>query len=143
MIEGVASRAFSASTLPPFPKPAKSHKEKIIKVSQEQYGTKREIVEEEIAKWSEAVVLSAMAKDKPYEAVCSTCGKKTRVSFKPDGVRPVYCPICLEKAREERAKEMEASETPKEELESPKKKRKEVDIKGLREVLSETLKKEE
>jgi len=143
MIEGVASRAFSASTLPPFPKPAKSHKEKIIKVSQEQYGTKREIVEEEIAKWSEAVVLSAMAKDKPYETVCSTCGKKTRVSFKPDGVRPVYCPICLEKAREERAKEMEASETPKEELESPKKKRKEVDIKGLREVLSETLKKEE
>jgi len=143
MIEGVASRAFSASTLSPFPKPAKSHKEKIIKVSQEQYGTKGEIVEEEIAKWSEAVVLSAMAKDKPYEAVCSTCGKKTRVSFKPDGVRPVYCPICLEKAREERAKEMEASETPKEELESPKKKRKEVDIKGLREVLSETLKKEE
>jgi CxxC-x17-CxxC domain-containing protein len=139
MIDGVASRAFSASTLAPFPKPTKSHKEKIIRVSREQYGTQRKVIEEKIARWSEAAVSSAMAKDKPYEAVCSTCNKKTRVSFKPDGVRPVYCPICLEKARAERVQEKEAP-TAREESQPFKKKRKEVDIKGLRSVLSESLK---
>lgn len=39
-------------------------------------------------------------KKKKYDAVCSQCGKKTSVSFVPDGVRPVYCPDCLQKTRE-------------------------------------------
>ncbi len=156
MIDGVASRAFSASTLAPFPKPAKSYKEEIIKGSRERYGTERKVIEEKIDKWSEEVVSAAMAKDKPYEAVCSTCKKKIRVSFEPDGVRPVYCPTCLEKAREEKGKENEKPEKPEkvekveevEETEKPtqgpptgeagRKKRKEVDIEGLREVLSES-----
>jgi len=93
MIDGVASRAFSASTLAPFPKIAKTHKEKIIKVSRERYGTKKQIIEEKIAKWSEAVITAVDEKNKPFEAICSVCGKKTRLSFKPDGVRPIYCPI--------------------------------------------------
>ena len=138
MIDGVASRSFSATTLAPLDKPDKSYTEKIIRISRERYGTERKGIEEKIAKWSEAVVLSAMAKDKPYEAVCATCKKKTRVSFKPDGVRPVYCPTCLEKARE-RPVENE----PEPETKTDRKKRKEVDIKGLRDVLSESLKKEE
>ena len=142
MIDGVASRAFSAATLPPFPKPMKSHKEKIIKASQERYGTKREIIEEKIAKWSEAVVTAAMEKDKPYEAVCSGCGKKTRVSFQPDGVRPVYCPICLEKTRAEKKPVASGSTQEAEEL-TPGRKRKEVDIKGLRSVLSKFTKPKE
>jgi len=166
MIDGVASRAFSAATLPPFSKPTKSHKEKIIKVSQEHYGTKRPIIEEKIAKWSEAVVVAAIEKDKPYEAVCSSCGKKTRVSFVPDGVRPVYCPICLEKARAEKIQEKPvespkgiqagyrppltepkamSGEAPQSEglsgePQSFKKKRKEVDIRSLRGVLSKFVK---
>lgn len=102
MIDGVASRAFSATTLPPFEKPEINYKDEIIKISREQFGTERRLIEEEISKWSEAVELAAMAKDKPYEAICSTCGKKTRVSFEPDGVRPVYCPECLEKSRQEK-----------------------------------------
>ena len=147
MIDGVASRAFSAATLPPFQKPTKSHREKIIKTSQERYGTKREIIEEKIAKWSEAVVVAAFEKDKPYEAVCSGCGKKTRVSFVPDGVRPVYCPICLEKKRAEKqpaaSESMQAGgEEPTPGLSADKagRKRKEVDIKGLRSVLSKFVK---
>ena len=51
MIDGVASRPFSAETLPPFEKPKKSNKEKIIKVSQERYGTPRKVIEEKIGKW--------------------------------------------------------------------------------------------
>jgi hypothetical protein len=51
MIDGVSSRPFSAVTLPPFPKPEKSYREKIIKVSRERYGTKKGEVEEKIARW--------------------------------------------------------------------------------------------
>jgi hypothetical protein len=52
MINGVTGRPFSAETLPPFPKPMKSNKEKIIRVSRERYGVPRKIVEEKIARWS-------------------------------------------------------------------------------------------
>lgn len=98
MIDGVASRAFSAQTLPPFPIPEKSFEDKIIKLSRERYTITRKAVEEKIARWSE----SAEAEDetKKFEAVCANCGKKTRVAFHPDGVRPVYCPTCLQKTRE-------------------------------------------
>ncbi|MDP3762516.1 MAG: TraM recognition domain-containing protein, partial [bacterium] len=52
MIDGVASRAFSASTLPPYPKPMESYRSQIIKYSRERYGTPREDVEREIAEWA-------------------------------------------------------------------------------------------
>ena len=51
MIDGVASRPFSAETLPPPKKPQKSNREKIIMVSRERYSTSREIVEEKIGRW--------------------------------------------------------------------------------------------
>jgi CxxC-x17-CxxC domain-containing protein len=40
-----------------------------------------------------------------YDAVCARCGKDTKVSFKPDGVRPVFCKECLSILREEKARE--------------------------------------
>lgn len=33
---------------------------------------------------------------------CSSCGKEASVSFKPDGLRPVYCKDCLLKKRQEK-----------------------------------------
>jgi CxxC-x17-CxxC domain-containing protein len=54
MIHGVASKGFSAKTLPPTPIPAKSHKDKIIKVSRERYSTQRSVIEDKISRWSEA-----------------------------------------------------------------------------------------
>jgi CxxC-x17-CxxC domain-containing protein len=39
-----------------------------------------------------------------YEAVCDRCGKTTRISFQPDGKRPVYCKECLSIVRSEAAK---------------------------------------
>jgi CxxC-x17-CxxC domain-containing protein len=36
-----------------------------------------------------------------YEATCSRCQKVTRVPFKPDGVRPVFCKECLAILRQE------------------------------------------
>ena len=34
-----------------------------------------------------------------YEIVCSDCGQKGEVPFKPDGTRPVYCKECFQKHR--------------------------------------------
>lgn len=37
-----------------------------------------------------------------FDAICDLCSKTTQVSFKPDGLRPVYCKDCLKKVREEK-----------------------------------------
>ena len=42
-----------------------------------------------------------------HDATCSRCGKKTKVSFEPDGIRPVFCKECLAKARLEKKTEVE------------------------------------
>lgn len=34
-----------------------------------------------------------------HEAVCSECGGMTKVPFKPDGMRPVYCRDCYKKRK--------------------------------------------
>ncbi|PIY75375.1 MAG: hypothetical protein COY85_00355 [Candidatus Portnoybacteria bacterium CG_4_10_14_0_8_um_filter_40_50] len=121
MIDGMASRPFSATTLAPFPKPEVSYKETIIKVSRERYSTSRSEVEEKIAKWSgviknEEEERKTLGKEfsrahetefheqqQPmFDAICANCGKKIQVKFKPDGVRPVYCKDCLPKMREQR-----------------------------------------
>ncbi len=51
MIDGVASQPFSAMGMPPIGKPTGSS-EKVIKVSRERYGKRREIIEEKILRWS-------------------------------------------------------------------------------------------
>jgi len=145
MIDGAASRAFSAVTLPPFLKPEKSYRDKIIAVSRERYTTPREEIEQKLAKWSEAVKTEREEKKKKFEAICSVCGKKTTVVFQPDGVRPVYCPDCLAKIKEAPQKAEEgssgASITPQKQL-SPQhsKPRKEVDVAELRKTIEEAMK---
>jgi CxxC-x17-CxxC domain-containing protein len=121
MINGVASRPFSALTLPPIPFPEKSYKEEIIEFSRKQYATPKEEVEKRISEWHAPVVKPASTTaegtggapspqifektkeptemaEKPtvqlFDAICSSCGAKTQVPFKPDGKRPVYCKDC-------------------------------------------------
>jgi CxxC-x17-CxxC domain-containing protein len=66
-------------------------------------------VEEKIAKWSGVIeseqedIKEEFEAKKLFDAICAQCGKKTKVSFKPDGVRPVYCPECLAAVREKKA----------------------------------------
>ncbi len=110
MIDGVASRPFSATTLPPIKPAVESDAEKIIEISRTKYGTSRQDVEEEIARWHAPAVAEKTAfngetpagatksiphpgdeKHQLYEADCATCGKKTYVPFKPDEKRSVYC----------------------------------------------------
>ncbi|MEK7644614.1 MAG: type IV secretion system DNA-binding domain-containing protein [Patescibacteria group bacterium] len=51
MIDGVASQPFSAHTIPPIGSPT-GMSEKIIRVSRERYGKKREVIEDKIIRWS-------------------------------------------------------------------------------------------
>ena len=52
MISGIASRPFSAETLPPHLKPNKSNREKIIASSRQRYSTPKSVVEGKITRWS-------------------------------------------------------------------------------------------
>lgn len=53
-----------------------------------------------------------------YNARCSRCGKTTKTSFIPDGVRPVFCKECLALSRQEKREEFEERKrVKKEELE--------------------------
>jgi CxxC-x17-CxxC domain-containing protein len=166
MIDGLAGRPFSGLTLPPFPKDKYSNREKIIKVSREKYSTPRLEVEDKIARWTGLLDIPNLAsgfsgsKEEPilYDAVCSSCGKPTKVVFKPDGKRPVYCKSCLKKIKQEEARpksetlKAQPNERPtislekgiKEETVSFKKKeRKKVNLDELRDTLTEALKKDE
>ncbi|MBU1159898.1 TraM recognition domain-containing protein, partial [Patescibacteria group bacterium] len=110
MIDGVASRPFSASTLPPISHSGESFAEKIIERSRDKYATPRTEVEEKISEWhaelkheKEKSSGPAISRSLPhvgsgqqnqpqlFEAYCSVCNKKTYVPFKPDSSRPVFC----------------------------------------------------
>ncbi|TSD02095.1 MAG: hypothetical protein Athens071424_191 [Parcubacteria group bacterium Athens0714_24] len=56
MIDGVASRPFSATTLPPIKVEENSHIEKIIEASRKKYSTVRSEVEKQIASWHSPVI---------------------------------------------------------------------------------------
>ena len=123
MINGIASRPFSALTLPPIPMPEKSYVDEIVKFSRDTYGTPKEEVEKKIAEWHAPIIKPAsppkaeaagegpagiLAKEEVrempfsafdnapqlYDAVCSSCGISTKVPFKPDQRRPIYCKDC-------------------------------------------------
>lgn len=105
MIDGATSRPFSAQTLPPLPVPEESPRAQVVRLSRERYGIKREDMEEKIKKWmgflkpaeGSQETRSGEQKAQLYDAQCWVCGKKTKVTFQPDGVRPVYCKSCLQK----------------------------------------------
>lgn len=120
MIDGVTSRAFSAVTLPPVEAEQESFREEIIKRSRERYGTPREEIEAVIRNWSAKQEFSTQAQaggmgspassgrdlGEPiqlYDAVCAQCEKDTKVTFEPDGKRPVYCKKCRTKHQREQA----------------------------------------
>ena len=51
MIDGIAGRPFSATTLPAWSKPEISNKEEIIRFSRQRYAQSRDVVEEQISQW--------------------------------------------------------------------------------------------
>jgi CxxC-x17-CxxC domain-containing protein len=148
MIDGLAGRPFSAQTLAPLKASEQSNKEKIIKISRERYGTNRQIIDEQIIRWSQS--LESLNKlDKPkksdspslslYNTQCSLCDKSVKVIFPPDKKRPIYCKSCFKKKKTISLEE-ETIKKPalKKEL---KKERKVVNLEELKEALRESLKK--
>jgi len=107
LIDGVSGNAFSAQTLAPYPKPAESNRDKIVRVSRERYATPRKVIEEKIFKWTGNLTgqISVLPQQAPqtnlYDAKCSSCGKWTKVIFPPDPSRPIYCKVCLKKIKGE------------------------------------------
>ncbi|OHA48464.1 MAG: hypothetical protein A2682_04075 [Candidatus Terrybacteria bacterium RIFCSPHIGHO2_01_FULL_58_15] len=107
MIDGAASRAFSATTLAPHNVPEQSFREEIIEHTRRTYGSNREEVERVISEWAgpiesptnvEAAGPAGRLREL-HEAACWVCGKKTQVPFAPDGRRPIYCEKCLQEIR--------------------------------------------
>jgi CxxC-x17-CxxC domain-containing protein len=56
-----------------------------------------------------------ISEDDKKEVKCDRCGKDTKVSFEPDGIRPVYCKECLSDLRKQKNKEMEERKNQKKE----------------------------
>lgn len=67
MINGITSKPFSMQTIPPASE-VHGQREKVITVSRERYGRRREIVEDKIARWS-GVVFTAAASEESRAAV--------------------------------------------------------------------------
>ena len=169
LIDGVPSRPFSAITMPPYPKPEVSYTDEIIEYSRKNYGTPKDEVEKSIAAAAGVELFSSSAdiaevkvsspqkifktdqdnRGTSYTAICANCGKNTRVPFKPDPNRPVYCKDCFAKKQSKpygESKEISLSQL-KPRSEKPiapttgKKQRKSVDTEGLKKILDETFKK--
>ncbi len=98
MIDGVTSRPFSATTLPPIKvSVAESTKDRIIESSRELYTRPRAQVEEKILEWSG--MRPRDENEGKFKAICSNCGKETFVPFEPEPGRPIYCKDCLAKIK--------------------------------------------
>ena len=121
MVDGVTSRPFSASILPPFKVPADSNvQQEIIESSRNLYARPREEVEREISEWSgmggSPNVNSNTSgggsnfTEGKFKAVCSSCGKETTVPFEPEPGRPVYCKDCIAKIKSGELKPLKGSQ---------------------------------
>lgn len=98
MIDGVTSRPFSATTLPPIKVDiTKGVKDRIVELSRKLYTRPRATVEDEISKWSG--MLQTAEGESKYKADCSNCKKSVMVPFEPKDGRPVYCRECLTKIK--------------------------------------------
>lgn len=100
MIDGVTSRPFSATTLPPI-KVDKSIgvKQRIVDSSRKLYTKSREEVEDEISRWS-GMLQSTDGDISKFKAQCSNCQKEIMVPFEPVPGKPIYCKECLAKIKD-------------------------------------------
>ncbi len=104
MVDGITSHPFSARTIPPIEKETEEGtKDKIFKITREKYGTAREEVEDKINKWSgisDSPVVLKPSVGNLHDAKCSICSKETKVPFKPEPGKNIYCKNCLKKVKE-------------------------------------------
>jgi CxxC-x17-CxxC domain-containing protein len=124
MIGGITSRPFSAKTITiaPIPKDDKKRIE-LINLTREKYARSKQAVEDEINRWAANLDVSSKGavpvqwqnnQKQPqghkqqdgtmlYDAVCSNCGKKTKVIFEPTSGKPVYCKTCFKNKKPDKS----------------------------------------
>lgn len=85
MIDGLASRGFSAVTLPPIVQPSVNYKEEALEKSREQFTAKRADVEEYIRKWHEELADVGMPRGTsgPSSSSSSASGRSSRDGSAP------------------------------------------------------------
>lgn len=95
MIDGVTSRPFSATTLPPFASKNKNVdiRNMVIESSRKLYTKSKEDVENEIKKWSST--LQTLEGESKYKIDCSFCKRNITIPFEPKEGKPFYCKDCL------------------------------------------------
>lgn len=122
MVDGIATEPFSAVTLPPFPlEQTKKNSGKIRSMSRERYGTPRKLVEERIWRWAGLPAGAAGKHDKAgkrsaesgnkvihkkrlsFSCHCTKCGGAIVLPFKPNGLRPTFCPACRKEYQRQKA----------------------------------------
>lgn len=118
MIDGVTSRPFSASTLPPIHVDVEANvRESIIKSSRALYTKKREDVEDEILRWSGMLQSDGQngsgSSDGKFPSECNECKKNIMVPFEPIPGKPIYCKDCLNKIKAGELKPAHGFITPK------------------------------
>ncbi len=114
MIDGITSRPFSATTLPPIKIDIDANvKDKIIESSRRLYTRSREEVEGEILRWSGMLQNPSGSMEGKFPAVCDSCQKNVFVPFEPLPGRPVYCKDCMAKIKSGEIKPARGYITPK------------------------------
>lgn len=99
MVDGVATRPFSANSLPPIAKRQQSE-EKVIFVSRERYAEPRAVIEEKVLKWSGMELAASLAPAKVTADAVSTPGEEGKV-LDDSSAGPVQYPkILTEEERE-------------------------------------------
>jgi len=110
MIDGTLSKSFSGINIPPQNLPKVSYIQDIIDYSRQMYSRPVSQVEKEISYWElldfgpEEVSFKKPSFSKKsyegWEAICSRCGKRIIVPFRPAPNRAVYCESCLKEIRQ-------------------------------------------
>jgi len=160
MIDGVASRPFSAETMPPQKIPLDSYRDVIIKNSRDHYGTPKSVVEARIAsEWrsgaGDATAAAARSDQQKEKRLSEVLVPNARTKSSP-GVRnvrdverrsdesgmPAHMTVAL---REEKAAPPEEAVAPAPRAETPQAPKKvlhpNVDIDALKRAITESLKK--
>ncbi len=114
LVDGVTGRPFSAQTLAPLAKQSQSFRQEIVTASRKEYSANRELIESDIARWTGDYVLQNQSPKKQvemFDVQCKKCGQWTKVPFKPDPNRPVFCKPCLKIMEKERAENKQPEST--------------------------------
>jgi hypothetical protein len=133
MIDGVASRAFSATNLPPPKPPSRSYREEIIRISRERYCTPRDFVEKMIREWSEtSPIADRVSQEKifqpPMQAITGAPPTGAKKVLESEKVEPISLSEALKR------KDVIQPPALSDKEEKPKLK---LDLEGLRSLLKE------